>query len=81
MTKILHKGTIKRIHVSQPNIRSNLKHGTNLPVFSVVTSKGVVHARRIDIKGRSTICYSPDKPLSCGARAWIETRAEMELVL
>jgi len=23
--------------------------------------------------------YSPDKPLSCGAKVWIETEAEVEI--
>jgi hypothetical protein len=75
----LKKGTIKRIHVSQPNIRSNRKDGGDRPVFSVVTSKGVIHGRNVDIKGSSRVVYSPCKPMSCGARVWIETKAEVEV--
>ena len=32
----------------------------------------------MDIKGPSKVVYSPNKPLSCGARVWIETEAEIE---
>ena len=31
------------------------------------------------IDGPSKVIYSPDKPLSCGARVWIETRSEVTL--
>lgn len=76
----LRRGTVKRIHVSQPNIKSNRKHGTKLPVLSVVTSSApVLHADTVEIRGTSRLVYRPDRPLSCGARVWIETRAEVKL--
>ena len=31
----------------------------------------------VEIKGPSKVVYSPDKPLSCGAKVWIETQAEV----
>jgi hypothetical protein len=34
----------------------------------------------VEIKGPSKLVYSPDKPLSCGARVWVETEAEVEVV-
>ena len=74
----IRKGIVKRLHVSQPLIRQNLKDGGSRPVLSVVTSKGTFHATTVDIRGSSRLVYSPKKPISCGARVWIETRAELE---
>lgn len=70
--------TIKRIHVSQPAIRGNLKTGSRDPIFRIVTSKKTVQAHRIVVDGMSKMVYRPDKPLSCGARAWIETNARVK---
>lgn len=75
----IRAGLIKRLHVSQPNIRANRKHGSTLPVISVSTSSGTYHSDRVKILGPSELVYSPNKPISCGARVWIETRAELEL--
>ena len=65
------------IHVNQHNIRSNKKHGTNKPVLTVKTYKSNTTCNAVEINGPSKIVYSPDKPLSCGARVWIETTAEV----
>lgn len=65
---------IKRIHVNQHHIRANSK-GTDLPVLTIKTSKGNVKCNRVEIHGPSTVVYSPDKPLACGAKVWIETDA------
>jgi hypothetical protein len=32
-----------------------------------------IHAHEIELTGPSKIIHSPDKPLKCGARVWIET--------
>jgi len=34
----------------------------------------------VDIKGPSRMIYSPNKPRPCGAKLWIETDAEIELI-
>lgn len=68
---------IKRIHINQHKIRSNKKHGLNEPVITVKTSKSNTYGHEVEIKGDSKIVYSPDKPLSCGAKVWIETEAEV----
>ena len=47
------------------------------PVITVKTSKSNVYAHEVDIKGPSKVIYSPDKPLSCGAKVWIETESEV----
>lgn len=68
------------IHVNQHQIRHNHKHGTNDPVLTVKTYKSNDYAHEVRIKGDSKVVYSKDKPLSCGARVWIETEAEVEII-
>lgn len=70
----LRYGIIKRIHVNQPNIQANHKDGGSRPVFSIQTSNGVLHANEIKIHNGSKLVWREEKPLSCGARAWIETK-------
>ena len=69
-----------RIHVNQHKIRSNIKHGTNDPVITVKTSKSNTYGHEVLINGSSKVIYSPDKPLSCGAKAWIETESEVVVI-
>lgn len=74
----LPKNTIKRIHVNQHHLRANRKDGGNRPVLTIQTSKGPVYADHVDIKGASSLVFRPEKPLSCGARIWIETHARVD---
>lgn len=67
---------ISRIHVNQHNIRANAK-GASLPVLTVKTYKENTTCNAVEILGPSRLVYSPDKPLSCGAKVWIETEAEV----
>ena len=69
----------KRIHVNMHIIRKNNKTGERNPVLTVKTSKSNQYAHEVQIDGPSKIIYSPDKPLSCGARVWIETDSEVKL--
>ncbi len=68
-----------RIHVNQHKIRSNKKYNLNEPVITVKTSKSNTYAHEVDVLGPSKIIYSPDKPLSCGAKVWIETEGEVKI--
>jgi hypothetical protein len=68
------------IHVNQHAVKANAKNGTNDPVLTVKTYKDNRYAHTVDVKGPSKIVYSPDKPLSCGARVWVETQAEVEVL-
>ena len=65
----------KRIHINQHVIRANKNNGEANPPITVKTSKRNIYADRVEIRGPSNIVYSPNKPLSCGARVWIETDA------
>ena len=65
------------VHVNQHKIKANTKHGTNDPVLTVKTYKSNTSAHTVRIMGPSAVIHSPQKPLSCGARVWIETRSEV----
>ena len=66
-----------KIHVNQHVVRSNKKHGKKEPVLTVKTYKSNPYAHEVENNGPSKVIYSPDKPLSCGARVWIETESEV----
>ena len=65
--------------VNQHNIRANAKDGDNRPPVTVKVRKENHKCHHVEIFGGSTVRYSPDKPLPCGARMWIETRAAVAL--
>ena len=70
-----------RIHVNQHIIRSNTKNGSVDPPLSVKTYKGNEKAREVIIDGPSKVVYSPENPLSCGAKVWIECeRSDVSVV-
>ena len=69
---------MKRIHVNMHKVRANKKHGTNEPVLTIKEGKTNTYCHEVDILGPTKLIYRPDKPLSCGARVWIETDAEIE---
>ena len=68
---------IKRIHVNMHHIRHNNKNEDKKPVITVKTSKSNTYGNKVKINGPSEVIYSPDKPLSCGAKVWIETKSEV----
>lgn len=68
------------IHVNQHAIRRNIKAEVKEPVLTVKTYKSNTYAHEVDIKGPSRLVYSPDKALSCGARVWLETESEVEII-
>ena len=68
------------IHVNQHVIKKNAKTGSVDPVLTVKTYKDNNYAHEVEINGNSKIVYRPDKPLSCGARVWIETEGEVIVI-
>jgi len=70
---------MKRIHVNMHKIKANKKHGTNEPVITIKEGKSNTYCHEVDILGPSKVVYRPEKPLSCGARVWIETDAELKI--
>ena len=69
---------MKRIHINQHKIRSNKKHGINDPVITIKEGKSNIYCHEVSILGKSKVVYRPQKPLSCGAKVWIETDSEIK---
>lgn len=67
----------KIIHVNQHHIKYNAKNENKKPVLTIKTGKQNLYTNEIEILGPSKIVYSPDKPLTCGDKVWIETDAEI----
>jgi len=74
----LKDGILKRIHVNQHNIRENLKSGSNLPVLTVKSSLGNVYGHSLRGNGDFGLDQNGGV-LSCGARVWVETTAELKV--
>ena len=51
------------------------------PISCQVSGQRVVAGYRIAIDGPSEVVYNQDKPLKCGAEAWIETRSRVRASL
>jgi hypothetical protein len=68
---------LKRIHVNQHIIRANQKRGARDAPITVKTYRSNIRAHRVAIHGPSQLVYSPDHPLPCGARLWLETEAHV----
>lgn len=68
---------LARVHVNQFVIKRNQKTGEREPPLTIKTSKSNTRAQEVEITGPCKVVYSPDKPLSCGARVWVETRSEV----
>ncbi len=68
-------------HVNQHKIKRNTKHGTDEPVLTVKTYKDNNYAHEAVLKTKdgvevAKVIYRPHKPLSCGARVWIEVNTD-----
>ena len=68
------------VHVNQHIIRRNSKTGERNPVITVKTYRSNEYANEVLITGDCKVIYSPDKPLSCGAKVWIETMEDVNIV-
>ena len=73
------------IHVNQHVIKRNTKHGERKPVLTCKTYKTNDYAHKALIYGQdgklaAKVVYSPDKPLNCGAKVWIETQNKVKTI-
>lgn len=68
------------IHVNQHIIKRNTKTGKKDPTLTVKQGRKNTYASEVTIDGPSKVVYSPNSPLSCGARVWIETTAPVKLI-
>lgn len=71
---------MKIIHINRNIIQSNAKHGKQDPIIRFEENSVVTYCMEVNIKGPSRMIYSPDKPRKCGAKLWIETDADVELI-
>lgn len=72
------------IHINQHNIRSNSRDTTLKPVITAKNYKKNEKgfgAEIFDKNGNivAKIVYSPNKPLKCGARCWVETELQVKM--
>lgn len=73
------------IHVNQHIIKSNSKHGETNPVITCKTYKSNDYAKEVELLDANRnvvakVIYSPDKPLACGAKVWIETLNQINII-
>lgn len=67
------------VHVARQAIQRNLKHGTNEPAIIV---RGTGRGHKVELVDTATgkvmgrFIYSPEKPLACGARCWLEMNTD-----
>lgn len=71
------------IHVNRQTIAKNNKYGTNEPTITCKTYKSNEYTHEAIIYGQdgkeaARIIHRPEKPLSCGAKVWIETKNKVE---
>ena len=74
------------VHTSERHGYSYAKRAED-PVFAglsstlddIIFKNSNDYAHEVEINGPSKVIYSPDKPLSCGAKVWVETEAEVNL--
>ena len=67
------------IHVNRQHINMNAKDGGNRPVYTVKRDGRTRYAREVMINGPCRMIYN-GRQLRCGARAWIETEADLTLI-
>jgi hypothetical protein len=78
LNKQIPFGTTKRIHVNQHELRKRVKDSEyKEPCYTVKHGKNNTYAREVEILGASKLVERIDKPLPCGARLWLETKAEV----
>lgn len=67
------------IHVNKQHIAMNAKDGGNRPVYTIKRKGETRYARQVKILGPCQMIYD-GRQLRCGARAWIETEADLILI-
>lgn len=73
------------IHVNQHIIKKNKKYNEINPPLTCKSGKENKYASNVIIYDKygqeaARVVYRPDKPLSCGARVWIETMNKVKTI-
>jgi len=71
---------ITRIYIDKHIINANRKNNENNPPISVRQKNKVTKAHKIKVVGEMYIVYKPEKPLSCGAVVWLETKDDVNIL-
>jgi hypothetical protein len=66
-----------RVYVNRHIVAANHKSGARNPPITILCKGKRTHGTTVELIGQSRVVYSPDKPLSCGARVWIEADGAM----
>jgi hypothetical protein len=68
------------IHINRNIIQQNARRKESKPVCRVQKDNDVRYCMEVNIKGPSKMVYRPDDPRPCGAKLWIETESDVELI-
>lgn len=71
---------MKIIHINRNVIQQNEKNGRKEPIIRVEENGKTRYCMELKINGPSVMVYRPDKPRPCGAKVWLETEADVELI-
>ena len=81
-TKLINNYNLKRIHINRHTMTRNWKENAYKEAIGVeyyeAGKKQKTYAHDVLVAGPTRIIQS-QKPLSCGAKCWIETNAKVEL--
>lgn len=73
--RVFKRGPVKRLHVNQHAVKA----GDECCV-TIQTTQGPLRCHEAQIKGPCTLKSDFSNPLPCGARIWLETHDEVEVV-
>ena len=63
-------GALTRIHINKFRLRAG-----KACIGIERSGRKKIYRRSVSISGPAEVVYRPEKPLACGAKAWIETRS------
>lgn len=68
---------ISKVYIDRHIIKANTKTDDKKPPISIRQGGKVTKAWEVEFTGPAKLVYRPEKPLSCGATVWIETKHEI----
>ncbi len=61
-----------KVYINRNVVAANQKTGARNPPITILNKGRRTYACAVELIGAARVVYSPDRPLSCGARIWIE---------
>ena len=68
------------IHINRHKIRQNQKHQHKEAVITVKKGNTNLYGHEVEIPGGCRVIYRPDNPICGGARVWIESLYEVQVI-